>query len=248
MTSITTINTIEDLVRILREEPTWAEALRALLLSDDVLDLPVRFDRFVEEQKQFNEEQRQTIAELKQFNAEQKLFNEEQLQFNDEMRQFRAEQKQFNSRTDRRLNSIEGRLGNLEGGQYERNVRSKAFARSITIFGFSSPYIAHTLDGVNDPKLTSNIQRALGSGRISQENISELFDVDLIISADDNRHAVFEISLTADNDDIRRAKARAEILAEVTGGEVNAIVVTANLRQPQRRQAEAEDVAIFVAT
>ena len=241
MTSITTINTIEDLVRILREEPTWAEALRALLLSDDVLDLPARFDRFVAEHDHFVEEQ-------KQFNDEVRQFRDEQYQFNDEMRQFREEQKQFNSRTDRRLNSIEGRLGNLEGGQYERNVRSKAFARSITILGFSSPYIAHTLDGVNDPGLTSHIQRALRSGRISQENISELFDVDLIISADDNRHAVFEISLTADNDDIRRAKTRAGILAEVTGGEVNAVVITSNLRQPQRRQAEAEDVAIFVAT
>ena len=146
---------------------------------------------------------------------------------------------------ERIFDSIDGRLDNLEAGQYERNVRSKAIAHSIMILGFSSPYIAHTLDGVNDPGLTSNIQRALVSRRISPDRILELFDVDLIISADDNRHAVFEISLTADNDDIRRAKARAEILAEVTGGEVSAVVITANLRQPQRRQAESEDVAIL---
>ena len=37
---MTTINTIEDLARILRDQPTWAEALRALLLTQELLDLP----------------------------------------------------------------------------------------------------------------------------------------------------------------------------------------------------------------
>ena len=51
---MTTINTIEDLARILRDQPTWAEALRALLLSQDLLDLPGRFNRFVEAQQETN--------------------------------------------------------------------------------------------------------------------------------------------------------------------------------------------------
>ena len=52
---MTTINTIEDLARILREQPTWAEALRALLLTQELLDLPARFDRFVEIQQETNQ-------------------------------------------------------------------------------------------------------------------------------------------------------------------------------------------------
>ena len=35
---MTTINTIEDLARILEEQPTWAEALRALLMTDQSLN------------------------------------------------------------------------------------------------------------------------------------------------------------------------------------------------------------------
>ena len=35
---MTTINTIEDLALILRDQPTWAEALRALLLTSKMLD------------------------------------------------------------------------------------------------------------------------------------------------------------------------------------------------------------------
>ena len=60
---MTTINTIEDLARILRDQPTWAEALRALLLTQDLLDLldlPGRFDRFVETQHETNQAQQET--------------------------------------------------------------------------------------------------------------------------------------------------------------------------------------------
>ena len=65
---MTTINTIEDLARILKEQPTWAEALRALILSEDLLNLPARFDKFIEEQRHIN-------AELRQFNEEQRDTN-----------------------------------------------------------------------------------------------------------------------------------------------------------------------------
>ena len=59
---MTTINTIEDLVRILREQPAWAEAVRAVLLTDDLLDLPARFDRFVQSQEETNRRLSETQA------------------------------------------------------------------------------------------------------------------------------------------------------------------------------------------
>ena len=42
---MTTINDMADLARILREQPEWAEAVRSLVLSKELLELP---DRFVE--------------------------------------------------------------------------------------------------------------------------------------------------------------------------------------------------------
>ncbi len=44
---MTTINDIGDLVRILREQPEWAEALRGVLLSRELLELPEEFANFV---------------------------------------------------------------------------------------------------------------------------------------------------------------------------------------------------------
>ena len=41
---MTSINTIEDLARILEEQPTWAEALRGLLLTDRQLNAKETLD------------------------------------------------------------------------------------------------------------------------------------------------------------------------------------------------------------
>ncbi len=208
---MTTINTIEDLARILRDQPTWAEALRALLLTQELLDLPGRFDRFVEAQQKANEAQQET-----------------------------------NRLTDQRLNAIEGRLGNLEGGQYERTVRTKALARSRFILGFTGSHVALNQDGLTDPLLNSAIDQAIRNGLVSRDGCADLFEADLIISAEDNRHAVVEVSLTADRDDIDRAKTRAGILAAITEGAVTPVVITSRLNPAQSAQAEAAGVTTFV--
>ena len=215
---MTTINTIEDLARILREQPTWAEALRALLLTQELLDLPGRFDRFVEAQREASEAQQET-----------------------------------NRLTDRRLNAIEGRLdrvegqlGNLQGGQYERTVRTRALARSRFTLGFTGSYVALNQDGLTDPRLNRAIDQAIRNGLVSQDGCADLFEADLIISAEDNRHAVIEVSLTADRDDIDRAKTRAGILAAITEGAVTPVVITSRLNPAQSAQAEAAGVTAFV--
>ncbi len=43
---MTTINTMDDFARILRENPDWAETIRSLLLSKELLALPETFAKF----------------------------------------------------------------------------------------------------------------------------------------------------------------------------------------------------------
>ena len=215
---MTTINSIEDLARILKEQPTWADAIRALVLTEDLLDLPARFDRFVQAQGEFN-------ARLDRFVEEQR---------------------ESNRLANLRMNHMEGRLGNLDGGEYERKGRTRSLARTLASFGFEGAYFALHQGGHVDPRFMSSLSLATNRRDVTQQLTSELLEADVIVANEDNRYAVFEISITADNDDIHRAKARAEILAEITGGEVIPAVITANLNEPQREQAEAEKVSVFV--
>ena len=212
---MTTINDISDLVRILREQPDWAEALRALLLTQELLDLPGRFDRFVEIQQETNRLTAQRLEAI-----ETRMGN-----------------------VDGRLGNVEGRIGNLEGGQYERTVRTKVLAGTQIVLGFDGARVALNQEGLVDSQLNSAVARAVRDGRVSEDGYAGLFEADLVISARDNRHAVVEVSITADEDDIIRAKERSGILADVTGGTVTPVVITSRL---DPAQAEAEGVRIFV--
>ena len=55
---MTTINTLDDFLQALDANPAWREAVRARILGDELLQLPVRFEAFVQEQKAFNQEQK----------------------------------------------------------------------------------------------------------------------------------------------------------------------------------------------
>ena len=222
---MTTINTIEDLARILRDQPTWAEALRALLLTQELLDLPGRFERFVETQREFNQAQQEAnrLTDRRLNAIEERM-----------------------DRVEGRLDRVEGQLGNLQGGQYERTVRTRALARSRFTLGFTGSYVALNQDGLTDPRLNRAIDQAIRNGLVSRDGCADLFEADLIISAEDNRHAVIEISLTADQGDIDRAKTRASILAAITEGAVTPVVITSRLNPAQSDQAEAAGVTAFV--
>lgn len=65
-----TINTPEDLLRVLREQPEWKATVRREILTEELMNLPARFDRFVEEQRQFKSDNEEFIAEQRQFNAQ----------------------------------------------------------------------------------------------------------------------------------------------------------------------------------
>ena len=55
-----TIHTIEDLIRILDDHPEWTDALRARLLTRELIELPEKFTQFVAEMNSF-------VAEMNRF-------------------------------------------------------------------------------------------------------------------------------------------------------------------------------------
>ena len=90
---MTRIDTVEDLVRVLDDHPEWREAVRARLLSRELLELPSRFSAFVEEMRTFVSETRAWRAEMETFVAEMKAFVAEMKAWRAEMETFVAEMK-----------------------------------------------------------------------------------------------------------------------------------------------------------
>lgn len=191
---------------------------------------------------QISEVQAQHSEQLTQHTAQLTQISEVQTQHGDRMDGFQTRMDGFHARMDR----MEGRLSNVEGSDYERNVRAKALFRAQHRLGLAEPYIALTQDGQAAPQLHRAISRALSSGVLSLDQSSEVYDTDLILSGADNRHVVIEVSITAGEDDIRRARRRADYLAAATGGTATPAVITAYLDEAQRAQAAEQEVATFI--
>ena len=69
---MTTINNSDDLLRLLEEDANFYQAARRLILTNELLELPTRFnafaervDQFITEQRQFNRRIETSIGELK---------------------------------------------------------------------------------------------------------------------------------------------------------------------------------------
>ena len=342
--TMTTINNIADLVRILKEQPEWADTIRGILLSEELLELPARFAEFVQltqesyrvinerltqidtrvdrlETGQAEGNQRLESLEIAQTETNRRLESLEiaqtetnrrlesleiaqtetnrrlesleiaqtetnrrlesleiaQTETNRRLESLEIAQTETNRRleslevaqveTNRRLESLEtdqaeiiwqlaqlntrvdrleGRFSNLEGSDYERKVRYRVLHRAQARFGLDNPYLALTQNDPAAPQFNSIIAHAIQNGLISPEQSEDLHDADIIISDEGNRHLVVEVSLTADRDDIVRAKRRAGILSAATGGTVVPAVITAHLNDAQRDQAAAEEVATFI--
>ena len=135
MTS-TTINDISDLVRILEEHPDWAETLRSLLLTREVLELPeklvlliqaqeatnARLDEFIRQQLEINQLLAQglkdTNANLDEFIREQVEFNRQLVQGQQEANRQLAEGQQA---TNARLDQTNAKLDEFIQEQREIN-------------------------------------------------------------------------------------------------------------------------------
>ena len=73
---MTTIHTMEDLVRVLDENPDWVEALNTRLLSRELIELPKKFTQFVGEMHSFVGEMHSFVGEMHNFVGEMHNFVE----------------------------------------------------------------------------------------------------------------------------------------------------------------------------
>ena len=208
---MTTINTIEDLVRVLDENPAWVEALRSRLLSRELLELPEKFSQFVE-------------TTNKRFDALERRFDQRMDGLDQRMDGFDQRLDNFEQSTDRHFQRIEDTLSYLKG----------AHARNAAIE--DSPDIARNMGRRQVRNLTrSDLWEIIDAADISDipANVLASFRrADLIMEATDpdgeTGYIAVEISFTVDDRDVVRAVRNAAFLTRFTGHPAHAAVAGIN--------------------
>jgi proteasome assembly chaperone (PAC2) family protein len=185
-------------LRALREDPEFAAEARALLLSEDLLNLPPKFDRL--EKKVDRIEERVDRIEEKVDRIEERVDRIEK-----DVSKLKYDVGKLTNRVDR----LEKDAAYLKGSDRERWYRDRAHAIFGRVILKGRPF---------EEKAAEILWEACKKGQISKEERDEVLSADLLWSGEREGEfivLVVEVSFTISQDDVERAKKRAEILRKL---------------------------------
>ena len=203
---MTTINSQEDFLRALRENPEWKDAVRALILGEELLQLPTRFNAFVDEQRQVNKRVESDISDLKAGQA-------------------RLEAGQT------RLEAGQARLeARMDRQEYDSSTLKGWYASSVIARSAESLPADMGLDYVRTLSET-DLGRMVRAARpeLPLNEVRSFRRADLVVEARDDSGTVYivvEASYTADLRDSRRAQRNAQMLTEFTGHRATPVIAS----------------------
>ena len=210
---MTTINDIGDLVRILQEQPQWAEALRGVLLSRELLELPEEFGKFVA----------LTKTNFETVNARLDRMETDVAELKTDVTGLREDM-------DRRFDRMEGDISHIKGSYNEQKAAQQVSAIADDL---GLEYVRTLLQ----EELTRMARTAAGAAPLSNE-LRSFRAADLVAEARDPEgntcYLAVEASFTADQRDTQRAIRNADLLRRLTGH--NALAVVASVRNSMESQ------------
>ena len=251
-------------LQALREDQGFREEARALLLTQELLKLPeqvaaltARVDQFIMAQEAINAEQRE-------FNAAQREFNRTV-----EIRLSRLEDQvgalttqvanlttQVGNLTTQvgnltgRIDNLTTQVGDLQGNALEARVERRIHSLIYRRLEFRGAQILMSRSNPPNQSFHNFLQDAVDQNRITTTDVGQLLSADLLLRArlpdsTEQVHVAVEVSRTVGNDDITRARERADLLAAAAGTQGRAVVIGSIIPEPQRERAAALGVALF---
>ncbi len=230
---MTTINDISDLIRILRDDPAWADAVRSVLLSQELLRLPEEVAALT---KAFREHAETTNRRL------------------ESLEQGQAQLQTTVNGLQTTVNGMRGELGNLSGSFFQRRAANFAERVARRDFHLRQTSLLHHADQIGDSTLKQILNDAAEDpSRDFTEDAAALVEqADAVIAgkAPDGTevYLLVEASITVVKDDVDRAKDRAELLERAVGTTSHALVIGETITDDAATQAKDRAVAFATFT
>ena len=234
---MTTINNIADLARILQEHPDWAEVIRSLVLTREVLEFPARLAEFAE-----------------QTNRNFDLVNNRLDNLETDVSQLKSDMVEVKERTSNleiAVNRINGRLDNGLGMNYEYKVEKNLGSIASQHMNVRRVRVLRGAHTGRTPEFSDMIDEAEDQGLITREQSEDLQRLDLVFrgqlrDANTATLVAAEISITIGDSDIYRAAERSALLAQATRMPVLPAVVGSRIDESRAALAEATGVSVLI--
>ena len=268
---MTTVNDFTDILRIIREQPEWAEALRAALLSKDVLEMPQRLSKLTAAFTEFAAATERRFAALEgdvtELKAGQARLESDvaglkagQSRLEGDVAGLKAGQarlesdvaelKAGQSRLESTVSHLQGQVGNLRGSSYQLNVKTKIASIVTQRLGLDEIRVLKGSLAADDNAFFRLLLNAVAQDIISEQERREVLSADIILQGrrqpgDSLLYMVLEVSITVAGDDIARANERAGILARAVREETIPAVVSAHMDSARQGLAEERNVILI---
>ena len=217
----TPINDFQDILDAIERNPALRDALRRHILTDELLQMPVRLERVEEDIGTIKGD----VATLKE---DVSTLKEGQARLEGDVATLKEGQARLESDVGtlkEDVSRIGGNVSNLMGSDYESHVAAyihRSLRRELKI----NATVLSTQK--NRQPLIELLDRAEGQGNITPEDNDKLNDVDIVLTVDGgDEYILGEISITVQQDDVRRATEWAAILAKATGSRVTPVAIGA---------------------
>jgi len=225
------IRTVNDIIVALKNHPHWLEEIRRLILTEELMRLPQRFDAFVENDfkplAQKVDKIETDVSELKNrvgvLETDVGVLKTDVATLKTDVATLKTDVATLKTdvatlKTDvakltGRVNKIEIDVGDLKGNDFERRVRERA----PSYFG----KLIKKCRVVSHEMLADALDEALDRHAISEEERYEALNVDVVARGlsryEPNREVVLvaEVSIKVDRTDVERAAKRCEIISRV---------------------------------
>lgn len=231
---MTTVNDIADIVRIIREQPEWADTIRSVLLSRELLELPQRFAEYAEATNRRLERLETILADfmestdrrLEALETGQTALQEGQAKLEAGQAEMRADIAEIKDdvdeiRTD--ISAIREDLRPIKAAHTRNGAErdTRRIARTMNCF---------QINLLNSDDLY-RLLAAIDSDDISRSDRDSFESADIVIVGEhretgETHYIAVEASFTAHEDDTRRAIRNADYLARSTGQPTHAVVAS----------------------
>ena len=212
---MTTVNDFVDILRIIREQPEWGDALRSALLSRELLEMPQRLAELTATVGEFAASTEKRLVALETDVARLK----------DDVAELRG-------------NSYEQKVAN----NIATLVRHPLDIRRVRVlkgYGVADPMTFHDLmDSAEDQGKISSRER-MEAGKTDMVLLGQK------MSDRANVYVAVEVSITAADNDISRAADRSEFLRRATGEDSLPAVVSVHIDDARRRLAQLRNVILI---
>ena len=194
-----------DLISILRDHPDWLDELRKLILTEELINLPKKFDEFVKQYQNFIENEFKPLKQTVQKQGEDIAVLKEDV----------AVLKEDVAVIKEDVGVLKSDVGDLKGDSFERKVRERA----PSYFG----KIIRKCKLISHIELANILDDALDAGIIGDDERDDALLCDVVVTGAlrNNKERkvliVAEVSVVVDKQDVERAASRTKIIEKCMG-------------------------------